>query len=205
MPSLLFYHRLKSPFTKKVFGFFKSEDQLSILTYRLSHHSNGQNGLYLIPGTNSVNYVNGNFSTNAFEVAYSWSTVDSGNVAKSFMNGRIAYERQLDFEREPYLKNAYYYNKLSIESHIIYSEKAKAYVTYAFMWGTRTFGTRHTLDLYFALRPFNKLSDFSVFVRGYFGPDYYNLYYENTLRVVTLGIIADPLSIPVFKKQKKKG
>ena len=204
MPSLLFYHRIISPFTKKIFRFFKSEDQLAFLTYRISHHSNGQNGNYYTVSRDSVNFINGNFSTNAFEVALSWSTIDSGTVGKAFMNGRIAYERQLEFEREANLKDTYYYNKITLESHIIYSQKVKAYITYGFMFGTRKFGTRHALDLFFAVKPFHKLSDFSVFVRGYFGPDYYNLYYVNSMRVVTLGIIADPLDIPILKKQKRK-
>src|SRR4051812_11753551 len=51
MPSILFYHRIKSPFTRQVFRFFKSEDQLAFMTYRLIHHSNGQEGSYFISGT----------------------------------------------------------------------------------------------------------------------------------------------------------
>jgi len=204
MPSVLFYHRIKSPITKKIFKFFKSEDQLVFMTYRVSHHSNGQNGNYYTAGRDSVNFVNGNFSTNAIEVALSWSSVDSGSVGKAFVNGRIAYERQLDFEREENLKDIYYYDKITLESHIIYSQKFKAYITYALMLGTKKFGTRHALDLYFSLKPFHKFTDFSVFVRGYFGPDYYNLYYVNILRAVTIGIIADPLSIPTFKRLKRK-
>jgi len=204
MPSLLFYHRIKSPFTKQIFRFFKSEEQLAFLTYRISHHSNGQSGNYYTVNKDSVNFINGNFSTNAMEVAFSWSTIDSGSIGKAFMNGRIAYERQLSFEREPNLKNTYYYNKITLESHIIYSQKIKAYVNYGFMFGTRKFGVRQSLDLYFAVKPFHRLTDFSMFLRTYFGPDYYNLYYINSLRVVTLGIIADPLNIPVFKRQRRK-
>ena len=204
MPSLLFYHRIKSPFTKKIFRFFTSEQQLAFLTYRISHHSNGQSGNYYTVNKDSVNFISGNFSTNAVEIAFSWSTVDSGAVGKAFMNGRIAYERQLDFEREPDLYNTYYYNKITLESHIIYSQKIKAYITYAFMFGTRKFGSKHLLDLYFAYKPFHKLTDFSIFARVYLGPDYYNLYYINTLRAFTIGIIADPLSIPIFRKQKNK-
>lgn len=204
MPSALFYHRIKSPFTKKIFGFFDWEEQLAFLTYRISHHSNGQNGTYYTVNKDSINYINGNFSTNAIEVAFSWSTIDSGSVGKAYMNCRIAIERQLNFEREPNLKNTYYYNKITFENHLIYSQKIKAYFTYAFMFGTPRFGTRHAVDLYFAYKPFHKLTDFSVFVRGYFGPDYYNLYYVNSLRTLTLGVIADPLNIPVFRKPKRK-
>lgn len=203
MPSLLYYHRIKSPFTRKIFRFFTSEEQLAFITYRVSHHSNGQSGTYYTVNTDSVNFINGNFSTNAAEIAFSWSTIDSGSVGKAFVNGRIAYERQLNFEREISLMNTYYFNKITLESHIIYSQKFKAYINYAFMFGTKKFGTRQSLDLYLVYKPFHKLTDFSVFMRGYFGPDYYNLYYVNSLRVLTLGIIADPLNIPVFRKQKR--
>ena len=205
MPSILFYHQVKWPFTKKIFSFFKSEEQIAFMTYRLSHHSNGQDGDYYIGNTDSVNYRNGNFSTNSIEAAFSWSAIDSGavssdNAGRSFTNGRIAYERQLDFERETLLKNNYYYNKVTLEAHFIYSEKVKAYITYSFMWGTPQFKPRNSLDVFVAYKPFKKLADFSIFVRGYMGPDYYNIYFENTLRAITIGFIADPLNIPIFKR-----
>jgi len=206
-PSLLVYHYVPSPFNFRIFKWFKSERQLTFLTYRFIHHSNGQNGSYYVIDTNKlgvINYVNGNFSTNGIELAFSWSAIDSGSVGRAFVNGRIAYERQLNLDREADIKHTYYYNKATVESRIIYSERAKAYVTYAFMWGTRQFGTRHSIDMLFCVRPFYKRSDFSVFVRGYFGPDYYNLYYVNILRAVTFGIIADPMDIPMFKKVRKR-
>ena len=58
--------------------------------------------------------------------------------------------------------------------------------------------------MFLAWKPFQKVANFSIFTRGYIGPDYYNLYYENTLRAFTIGIIADPLKIPVFKYLKKQ-
>ncbi|HEY0031275.1 MAG TPA: hypothetical protein VGC65_10990 [Bacteroidia bacterium] len=204
MPSILLYHQIDWPVLKKPFRFFIApENQLTFITYRLIHHSNGQNGDYLIQGTDSINYINGNFSSNAAEIAFSWSAIDSSSAGKAFMNGRIAYERQLDFEREGQMKNSYYYNKLTAESHIIYSEKIKIYATYSFMWGTKQFGTRNSLDVFLVMKPYSRLANFSVFIRGYVGPDYYNLYYENMLRTCTIGIIADPLSIPRFRKEKK--
>jgi len=204
MPSLLFYHQLNLHFTKKILGLFTSAEQLAFMTYRIVHHSNGQDGSYFINGTDSVNYINGNFSTNAVEAAFSWSAIDSGNIGKAFINGRIAYERQLDFERELQLKNTYYYNKVSMETRIIYSEKVKVYITYSFMWGTNKFKPRNSLDMFLAWKPFQKMANFSIFMRGYIGPDYYNLYYENSLRAFTVGIIADPLKIPIFKHLKKQ-
>ncbi|MBA3706228.1 MAG: hypothetical protein H0W84_10120 [Bacteroidetes bacterium] len=204
MPSILFYHTIKSPFTKHVFPFIKTEEQLALVTYRLIHHSNGQNGSYFIPGTDSINYKNGNFSTNAFEVALSWSVIDSNKVTKTFLNGRVAYERQLDLERETGLRDKYYYNKITVESRFIYSERINAYITYGFMWGTPHFVARHSLDIFCSVKLFQKLSDFSLFLRGYMGPDYYNIYYMNSLKSITIGIIADPLRIPFLKKEKKK-
>lgn len=203
MPSILFYHQLKVPFSRKVFTYFKSPNRLTFMTYRLIHHSNGQSGSYYIHGTDSINFVNGNFSVNSAEMAFSWCAIDSGAMGKFFINGRLAYERQVNFEREAFLNSTYYYNKVSLEAHIIYSERVKAYFTYGFMWGTRKFGSRQSMDVFLAVKPFHRLSDFSVFLRGFIGPDYYNIYYVNSLRALTLGIIADPLSIPVFKKQKK--
>jgi hypothetical protein len=202
MPSILFYHSIQTILPKKIFRNIRSEKQFTFMTYRLSHHSNGQNGPYYIGNTDSINYENGNFSTNSVEVALSWSSTDSSSKGKFFINGRISYERQLDFERESNLKDNYYYNKISIENRFIYSERLKTYVIYSFMTGTKHFGTRHSIDVYCAFKIFHKLSDFSIFIRAYAGPDYYNLYYENSLRTISIGIIADPLSIPIFKKKK---
>ena len=91
MPSILLYQRIHWPFQKKIFNFFNSEKQLAFLTYRLSHHSNGQDGDYFLPGTDSVNYRNGNFSTNAVEVAFSWSTIDSGGKATGSKDWAITH------------------------------------------------------------------------------------------------------------------
>lgn len=204
MPSVLFYHQLNWPFTKQLFHFAMSEKQLAFMTYRAIHHSNGQEGSYFINGSDSVNYKNGNFSTNALEIGFSWCAIDSGQAGRAFANGRITYERQLDIERETEMKNTYYYNKLSLESRFIYSEKVKTYITYSLMWGTKSFRPRNSLDIFVAVKPFKKLANFSIFMRGYIGPDYYNLYYENMLRAFTIGVIADPLSIPIFKKDRKK-
>jgi hypothetical protein len=205
VPSILIFHQINIPFIKQTLRvFIKPENQLTFLTYRLIHHSNGQNGEYFIPGTDSINYNNGNFSSNAAEIAFSWSAIDSSEVGKSFMNGRISYEYQIEYDREPAIKDKYYFNKITLESHMIYSEKIKAYITYSLMWGTKHFGSRHSIDLFLVVKPYRKLANFSVFFRAYAGPDYYNLYYENTLRVCTIGIIADPLVIPMIKKQNKK-
>jgi hypothetical protein len=174
------------------------------MTYRLTHHSNGQEGDFLIPGTDSVNYVNGNFSVNSFEAAFSWSTIDSGASGKAFGNGKISYERQSNVEREEQLINLYYFNKVAVESQINYSEKVKVHISYSFMWGRPQFRLRNAFDIFVAIKPYQKLNNFSLFVRGYVGPDYYNLYFENTLRVINIGIIADPMKIPIIKKIKKK-
>jgi len=201
-PSLLVYHYIPALSHSRIFRWVKSEQQFTFLTYRLVHQSNGQSGSYYqIKQPGVINFVNGNFATNGVELALSWSTIDSGSVGRSFINGRIAYEHHFNFGREPALTHTYYYNKASVESRFIYSERANAYLTYAFMWGTRQFGTRHSVDLLLCVRPFYKRSDFSVFVRGYVGPDYYNLYYVHIMRAVTFGIIADPFNIPMFKKR----
>jgi len=201
-PSLLLYHYIPSPFRSRIFKWVKAEQQYMFLTCRLVHQSNGQSGSYYqIKQPGMINFVNGNFSTNGAELGLSWSTIDSGSVGRAFVNGRIAYERQFDLDREPAIRNTYYYNKASVESRFIYSERASAYITYAFMWGTRQFGTRHSIDLLLCVRPFYRRSDFSLFVRGYIGPDYYNLYYVYTRRAVTFGIIADPFNIPMFKNR----
>ncbi|MCW3083991.1 MAG: hypothetical protein JWP12_1357 [Bacteroidetes bacterium] len=201
-PSLMIYQRLNySFFHLKMFKWFKTEKRVNFLTYKIAHLSNGQAGSYYTDSSNTaVNLNNGNFSTNYAEIAYSWSAIDSGKVGRAYVNGRIAYEHHFNLDREIGLKNTYYFNKVSIENKLIYSNQFKASITYSIMTGSKQFGVKHSVDLFLSYRLFPKNSDFSVFIRGYVGPDYYNIYYVNNIRAVTVGILADPLSIPIFKK-----
>lgn len=201
-PQLMVYQRLRWTFLHpKLFPWMKTEKKISFLTYKIAHLSNGQDGSYFTDTARTIiNLKDGNFSTNYVEIAYSWSAIDSGKVGRAYINGRIAYERQLELDREIGLHNTYYYNKFSFENKLIYSNEFKASITYSIMTGTRVFGVRHSVDLFVSYRIFPKNSDFSVFVRGYVGPDYYNIFYVNNIRAVTFGILADPLSIPIFKK-----
>jgi len=201
-PSLMVYERLNFTFFHlKMFKWFKTEKHVNFLTYKIAHLSNGQDGRYFTDSAGTViNLKDGNFATNYVEIAYSWSSIDSGKVGRAYINGRIAYERHLELGREIGLHNTYYYNKFSLENKLIYSNKFKASITYSLMTGTKQFGVRHSVDLFLSYRLFPKNSDFSLFIRGYVGPDYYNIFYVNNIRAVTVGILADPLSIPIFKK-----
>ena len=201
-PSIMVYQRLYGTFFHlKLFRWFKTEKRVNFLTYKIAHLSNGQDGSYFTDSARTaINLKNGNFATNYAEIAYSWSSIDSGRVGRAYINGRIAYERHFDLDREEGLHNTYYYNKFTLENKLIYSNEFKASVTYSIMTGTRAFGVRHSVDLFISYRLFPKNSDFSLFIRGYVGPDYYNIFYVNNIRAVTFGILADPLSIPIFKK-----
>lgn len=199
-PSLMVYQRVNSIFHLKVFKWFKVEKRVNFLTYKIAHLSNGQAGEYFDTTGIAINLKDGNFSTNYAEIAYSWSAIDSGKVGKAYVNGRIAYEHHFNIDRESGLRDTYYYDKFSLENKLIYSDQFKASVTYSLMLGTRKFGVRHSVDLFLSYHLYPKNSDFSIFIRGYVGPDYYNIFYVNNIRAVTIGILADPLSIPIFKK-----
>ncbi len=202
MPFVLIYHRVKYPFLKR-FNMFKPFLKIKptfFNTYKYGHHSNGQNGTYFIPGTKQINYENGNFAADYTEVATSFLSGDTIHDNLDLLSGRLAFEHQLGINREDSMYNTYYYEKLSVELRFLVFKKITVATGFSAMFGRHGFKPHYASDTYISYRPFPKISDISIFAKLYFGPDYYNLRYENNMSYISFGILLEPKALAIIKK-----
>jgi hypothetical protein len=202
MPFLLIYHKVKFPFLKRynMFKPFLKVKPTFYNTYKYGHHSNGQNGPYFIPGTKDINYKDGNFATDYTEVATSFLSGDTIHNNLDLISGRLAFEHHLGLNREDSMYNTYYFEKLSLELRFLVFRKISVSTGFSAMFGRDGFKPRYASDTYISYRPLPRVSDISIFAKVYFGPDYYNLRYENTMSFITFGLLLEPKALAIIKK-----
>jgi hypothetical protein len=202
MPFFMIYHKVKFPFLNKfnMFRLFLKEKPSFYMSYKYGHHSNGQNGEYFIPHTKQINYENGNFSTDYTEIATSFLNEDTLYKNFDLISGRFAFEHHLGLIREDSMYNTYYYDKLSIEIRTLILKKISLSTGFSAMFGRHGFKPHFASETYISYRPFKEISDISVFAKIYFGPDYYNLRYENNMSFITFGLLLEPKALAIIKK-----
>ncbi len=202
MPFLLIYHKVRFPFLKRynMFKPFLKVKPAFYNTYKYGHHSNGQSGPYFIPGTKDINYTNGNFATDYTEVATSFLSGDTIHDNLDLISGRLAFEHHLGLNREDSMYNTYYFEKLSLELRFLLFKKITVSTGFSAMFGREGFKPHYASDTYISYRPLPRISDISVFAKVYFGPDYYNLRYENTMSFISFGLLLEPKALAIIKK-----
>lgn len=202
MPFLIIYHKVKYPFLNRynMFKPFLKVKPSFYMSYKYGHHSNGQNGEYFLPNSKQINYENGNFSTDYTEIATSFLTGDTIHKNVDLISGRFAVEHHLGLNREDSMYNTYYYEKLSLELRFLILKKISVATGFSAMFGRNGFKPHYASETYISYRPFPTVSDISVFAKIYFGPDYYNLRYENNMSFVTFGILLEPKALAIIKK-----
>jgi hypothetical protein len=202
MPFLLIYHRVKFPFLKRynMFKPFLKVKPTFYNTYKYGHHSNGANGPYFVPGTRDINYENGNFATDYTEVATSFMSGDTIHDNLDLLSGRLAFEHHLGLNREDSMHSTYYYEKLTLELRFLLFKKVTVCTGFSAMFGRDGFKPHYASDTYISYRPLPHISDISIFAKVYFGPDYYNLRYENNMSFVSFGILLEPKALAIIKK-----
>ena len=202
MPFLLIYHKVKYPVLHRynIFKPFLKIKPTFYMTYKYGHHSNGQNGSYFMPGTRNINYENGNFATDYTEVSTSFLSGDTIYKKIDLLSGRFAVEHHLGLNREDSMYNTYYYEKLSLELRFLVFNKITVATGFSAMFGRDGFKPHYASDTYISYRPLPKISDISVFAKLYFGPDYYNLRYENNMSFISFGILLEPKALAIIKK-----
>lgn len=202
MPNITAIYMLKFPFLygKKIFNQGIEETDKTFLTLRICHYSNGQEGSFYFPNTNEINFNYGSFSTNYLEFAFNWARKESKEKIRrieDLVYGKLEYEQHFNLGRDENLSEIYYYNKISLQTQTNFFKILKLIVKPSVMFGKGSFTTKFSGEISLSLRFCNK-SDFSFFVRGYYGPDYYNLRYVNTMLNFSFGILADPIGTPLF-------
>lgn len=171
---------------------------------RMAHHSNGQQGeFYLDDG--SINYKAGNFSTNYLEVGIIKTSMNHrfGAVKmyrSSFqVNPPALSDPELDGRYSFYRwNNLLYIFKLNNSSEEFnQSKRANISLKAELNWLFGDLDDTRFLD-------FDRISfsgtltyhpsffeDIVLFVQYYYGKDYYNIYFPNTLNVLRVGIMTE--------------
>jgi len=183
----------------------------------LNHHSNGQRGDLI--GEESLNIINGQFSTNYLKVFHTWSFVKN-NQQNNFLLGLESHftEKTLnanipgslsEFVGDSYgtqrflfgymysvnfdlgrFKNLDLRFKMNYE-YILKEPENKKYYN---LFNRENEIPRHDLSLELMLFP-NWNSDLGFFTRLHSGQDYYNLYFFNNLTQLQFGIIIDQMNL----------
>lgn len=175
------------------------------------HHSNGQDGYFYNSDSVTINTSNGSFSTNHIESGFFFSRPDFKRPIINFHKFSVGYCYDLDKElKTSYgrVRFAYEYQASLNISDVLrsiwipsYHPRNNAYLMQSIRLGfiagkmdnTRTFSSKRFIFRYtVSLRP-SFLNDVIIFAQYYHGQDYYNIFFNRTLRVLRVGIAAKSL------------
>lgn len=201
MPNITFFAITPLPFiyNSPLLNWWIKKEDITYFTLKIYHYSNGQDGSFYIPNTNQVNLKDGSFSTFYYEVAFNWARKDNKlykgiKSIEDVVYGKISFEQQ--FYQEAPLSEIYYRYKISGQSSRTILETIRMILKPSIMFGNGN-DTKYSVDFSTSWR-FYKKSDFSLFARFYYGPDYYNLRYQNVIWNYSIGFLADPIALPLF-------
>jgi len=215
MPQITLYHQLKN------FNLVKSN--IFYLFGRIVYHSNGQDGdFYNDDGT--INTSNGTFSTNYVEVGFFLAKLFSfhPNATEFF---RSSFEYHPKDMQDKVLNDKYgnvrWHNDIKIFKFTketfssIFTGNGKregssenrkerpyfrAIINTTFIFGEMEdvdaldFSKRFGGSITLSYNP-KYLEDVRLFVQYYYGQDYYNIHFDNTLSELRIGLMADPFGI----------
>ena len=202
IPNLTVFKITSVPFmyNSNLFNWWIRKNDITFLTFKVAHYSNGQEGDFYMPDGKTINVNYGNFATNFFEIGFNWARKDSTKKIDrldDIIYGKVAFEQHVNFWREENLHELYYFTKIYVETQRNFAERLKLTFIPSVMFGVGKFATKYSAETSMSWRFWNK-SDFSLYGRLYWGPDYYNLRYENTILNFSVGFLADPIAFPLF-------
>ncbi len=203
MPRVTFYYHIQESKNKPV-------DLFGYLSW--CHHSNGQENSFYLEDSISTNRISGNFATNMVEAGLFLSKPNRRNPYAvhytkfsalyhyyhiNELNNRLGDLRFfLDFQTSVNLSMSLrYFNLVRTEnpkrsSGLNFSTKI-GWIA-GNMSGLKAYDiNRLILKSTISFKP-AIFKDVTLFAQYYFGQDYYNIYFERTLRVLRFGISAKP-------------
>ncbi|MCD6176273.1 MAG: hypothetical protein J7K29_00375 [Candidatus Cloacimonetes bacterium] len=215
MPQITFYHQLKD--------FNPGKSNTFYLFGRIAHHSNGQDGDFF-KEDGSINTTDGSFSTNYIEVGFFLTKLFflQQNATEFFRSSIEYHPNEL---QDKVLNNRYgnirWHNDIQIFKFTIEtltsifsgngkiessSENLKlrpnlrAMINTTYIFGNMEdvdaldFSKRFGSSIILSYNP-KYLEDVRLYIQYYYGQDYYNIHFENTLSELSIGLIADPFGI----------
>ncbi len=196
-PELSFFYRSK---IKR-----KIDDNFFLFLLTLGHHSDGQDGDFRNTD-GSINYENGNFSTNYLRFGLFNS---KGYNFFKFHQRIYNISFEYHFLQEDDIKNSYGRLFLNIGSQVLLftdtsisnkkNYRSRVRLSYKAKWlfgdiedsSNFDFRNRLSIDIKAAYRP-TFWEDVTLFVRYFNGRDYYNIHYNDHLNQLSFGIMTDP-------------
>ncbi len=195
MPQVTVYYKLKS----------KTEANSLSLFGKIAHHSNGQDGEYLLEN-GEVNLKTGDFSTNYFEVGIIKTSFNKRFNAVQFFGTSIEiHPESLTNTSMIGSYGLYRWNSIFSIFKLPYDKQSKQKKRAKISLKGRTtwmFGNLYDWN-FFSLDRLNLsftfyyhpkfLEDIGVFVNVYHGMDYYNIYFNHQISVIRFGIMTEIL------------
>lgn len=171
---------------------------------RLAHHSNGQQGDFFMED-GSINEKSGDFSTNYFELGIIKTSINERFNAVRMIKSSIQINPPgLSADELDGIYSFYRWNNLlyifklnKTETKFNKSQHANISIKAEFNWTFGEFDNARFLDFKrltvaatFTYHP-NFFEDIELFAQYYYGKDYYNMYFSNTLNVFRVGIMTE--------------
>jgi len=214
MPQVSFYYQMNEP--------TNNFNNLLYIFGRFVHHSNGQDGSFFNED-GALNTISGDFSTNYFEIGVFLTKLLAPRLnATEFYRTSLEFHPPfLQFEPlNDLYGNLRWHNDIQLFKITTRSlrsvftgkddrpnnlNRSKRPTMRARFNTTLIFGEMKNIDAFdiskrlcisatLSYHP-DFLQDVRVFAQYYYGQDYYNMYFQNTLNVLRFGLMVDPFNI----------
>lgn len=183
----------------KLYRSFSKNEKNRLVYLGFGHHSNGKHAPFINRETGEIDTENGDFATDYFQLGYVFEKMIGAknnqfflqnyyleyhpgfyknsrrrNLYKIFNEYRLGANWQIIF-RKADQKNRF---SISLKSQILFED-----------WKENNLKDKLIADLTFAWQPnFLKMPKFWLFLQGYSGEDYYQIYFFKKVRFLTAGI-----------------
>ena len=172
---------------------------------KLAHHSNGQDGIFFLDN-GDINYKNGSFSTNYYELGLIKTNYASRFGAAQFFSTSVEiHPPYFTIDELDNIYSLYRWNVIFSIFKLPANNKHKDKKTANFSIKGKTtwmFGDwnnqnefsidRLNISLTFYYHP-NFLEDIGFFTQIYHGIDYYNIYFNHKLNIIRFGIMTEKI------------
>lgn len=207
MPRVNFYYGMGKSF-RSLRGLF--------LLFSWAHHSNGQSDSFYLDDSTTINTMSGNFATNFIEFG---PFLNRKPKIRSFATDYLKLSGEFHYRQNRELEGKYGNFRLNFEfQSIAYpmllllnlknnqgmdlaSMKSKSSSIRISLKNTIIFGDKLNTKSFDLVRRINVsltssfrpkyLNDLTFFIQYYYGQDYYNIYFGETISVLRFGIQAD--------------
>jgi hypothetical protein len=184
-----------------------NQEIMRFWSLRVGHHSNGQEDYFYDWVKQDIDYEDGSFSTNYLALGY------NDCRQKIWGNSKVVIRRKLEFEAHPNLyRNPYMddmYDDLRLNgTYVVRKNKDKGVgsmmlevestlLCEQFSFNRLVSGETFTLRTRYSYQ-FLPSADVWAYAEYYHGQDYYNLYFNNILDVLKIGLLIVPKKAPIF-------